>query len=160
MADDDGVGYGKPPRESRWKSGQSGNPKGRPKEGGTGLLMEVAAILSEPVTAKTPEGGSVRLAALEATYLAMCKKALKGDDAALYQAIKMMLEIVPAGEQKQSERAASIRRSEAQIRAHAGNFCGKLTRRHRGNDVAGRIQRIAVEAEQIGGDQPLLGAQS
>ena len=42
MADDDEVGYGKPPRESRWKSGQSGNPKGRPKAGGTGLLMEVA----------------------------------------------------------------------------------------------------------------------
>ena len=107
MADDDEVGYGKPPRESRWKSGQSGNPKGRPKAGGTGLLMEVAAILSEPVTAKTPDGGSVRLGALEAAYLAMCKKALKGDDAALFQAIGMMLEIVPAGEQKQSERAAS-----------------------------------------------------
>ena len=26
------VGYGKPPREHRWKPGQSGNPEGRPKE--------------------------------------------------------------------------------------------------------------------------------
>lgn len=26
-----GVGYGKPPSEHTWKSGQSGNPKGRPK---------------------------------------------------------------------------------------------------------------------------------
>ena len=53
MADDDEVGYGKPPRSTRWKRGQSGNPKGRPKVGGTGLVMEVAGILSEPVKAKT-----------------------------------------------------------------------------------------------------------
>jgi len=29
--DDDEVGYGKPPRKYRFKKGQSGNPKGRPK---------------------------------------------------------------------------------------------------------------------------------
>lgn len=28
----DEVGYGKPPVHSRWKPGQSGNPKGRPKK--------------------------------------------------------------------------------------------------------------------------------
>ena len=28
---DDDVGYGKPPRSRRFKPGQSGNPKGRPK---------------------------------------------------------------------------------------------------------------------------------
>jgi hypothetical protein len=28
---DENVGYGKPPRDTRWKHGQSGNPKGRPK---------------------------------------------------------------------------------------------------------------------------------
>ena len=107
MADDDEVGYGKPPRSTRWKRGQSGNPKGRPKVGGTGLVMEVAGILSEPVKAKTADGASVSLGALEAAFLAICKKALKGDDAALFQTVKMILEIVPAGEQKQSERAAS-----------------------------------------------------
>ena len=107
MADDNEVGYGNPPRNSRWKPGQSGNPKGRPKDGTTGFLMEVAGILSEPVKAKTPDGGSVSLGALEAAFLAICRKALKGDDAALYQTINMILEIVPAGEQKQSEQAAS-----------------------------------------------------
>lgn len=29
--DDGKVGYGKPPRDTRFKAGQSGNPKGRPK---------------------------------------------------------------------------------------------------------------------------------
>ena len=27
----DGIGYGKPPKHSRFQPGQSGNPKGRPK---------------------------------------------------------------------------------------------------------------------------------
>jgi hypothetical protein len=31
MADDYKVGYGKPPRDTRFKKGQSGNPRGRPK---------------------------------------------------------------------------------------------------------------------------------
>lgn len=30
--DDGKVGYGKPPKHSRFKAGQSGNPKGRPKK--------------------------------------------------------------------------------------------------------------------------------
>ncbi len=31
--DDGKVGYGKPPKHTRFQAGQSGNPKGRPKKG-------------------------------------------------------------------------------------------------------------------------------
>jgi hypothetical protein len=31
MGDDDQVGYGKPPKHSQFKKGQSGNSRGRPK---------------------------------------------------------------------------------------------------------------------------------
>lgn len=106
MADDDDVGHGKPPLNTRWKRGQSGNPKGRPKEGGTEFVAMIAGILSEPVKAKTPDGVSVSLGALEAEFLAICKKALNGDDSALYQTVKLILDIIPGGKQKQSERAA------------------------------------------------------
>lgn len=34
------VGYGKPPKHSRWKKGQSGNPRGRPK-GTRGLKTDL-----------------------------------------------------------------------------------------------------------------------
>jgi len=31
MKNPDKVGFGAPPMQTRWKKGQSGNPKGRPK---------------------------------------------------------------------------------------------------------------------------------
>lgn len=74
VARDDKVGYGKPPQSSRWKPGQSGNPKGRPRVDRTGLLQEAALILSEPVTARNAGGATVRLGSLEAAYLAMCTR--------------------------------------------------------------------------------------
>jgi hypothetical protein len=42
--DDEAVGYGRPPRHTRWKKGQSGNPSGRPK-GARGLKTDLRAEL-------------------------------------------------------------------------------------------------------------------
>lgn len=46
--DDDAVGYGRPPKRSRFKPGQSGNPKGRPKRSRNRLTI-LADELSQPV---------------------------------------------------------------------------------------------------------------
>ena len=107
MANDDEVGYAKPPKDAQWKPGQSGNPSGRPK-GRSDLLQEAAAILSEPVTARTPDGTSISLGALEGAYLSLCKKALKGHDPSLYAAIKIMFEVMPDGEEKQANAPALL----------------------------------------------------
>ena len=48
MGRDQDAGYGKPPRHSRFKKGQSGNPKGRPK-GGRNFSTDVKATLEEPI---------------------------------------------------------------------------------------------------------------
>jgi hypothetical protein len=48
------VGYRRPPEATRFKPGQSGNAKGRPKR----LPPDIAAILSEPVPVKA--GGKAR----------------------------------------------------------------------------------------------------
>jgi hypothetical protein len=66
-----GVGYGRPPKATRWKPGQSGNPKGRPKsltlsEAYRKKLAEVdpedeqgrsyAEILAEQIVSKAKTG--------------------------------------------------------------------------------------------------------
>lgn len=95
MANSYDVGFGKPPKASQWQKGQSGNPKGRPKTR-SDMLNDAAAILSEPVTARTPDGRKVSLEGYEAAYLALCKKGLKGHVPSLIKSIRIMMEVQPA----------------------------------------------------------------
>jgi Family of unknown function (DUF5681) len=48
MADDDEGGYGKPPKHSRFKKGQSGNPRGRPR-GTPNLTTAIANVMKSKV---------------------------------------------------------------------------------------------------------------
>jgi Family of unknown function (DUF5681) len=76
-SDDTQFGYGKPPREHRFKPGKSGNPKGRPK----GAKNE-STILHEILTRKIENrsGGRVRkISVLEGILLRIADDSLKGN---------------------------------------------------------------------------------
>jgi hypothetical protein len=76
---DEGVGYGKPPRESRFRKGQSGNPKGRPKGRRRGIPHDV--VLGQKVVIR--EGEAERtVTAAEAFLLYLIKRGIEGDAAA------------------------------------------------------------------------------
>jgi hypothetical protein len=63
---DDTVGYGKPPRHSRFKPGQSGNPKGRPR-GSSNFKTDLRKTLKSRVRVTKdgkPETRSTQAAAL------------------------------------------------------------------------------------------------
>jgi Family of unknown function (DUF5681) len=62
--DDYKVGYGRPPRETRWKKGQSGNPRRKPKRAESIVDMVDRVLLSQ---VKLTLNGEVRNAtAMEA----------------------------------------------------------------------------------------------
>jgi hypothetical protein len=46
------TGYGRPPRESQWKPGQSGNPRGRPKKSKKTDTGDIAAMIREELAAE------------------------------------------------------------------------------------------------------------
>jgi len=104
---EDKVGFSNPPKTTRWQKGQSGNPKGRPKSKSE-MVQDAANILTQPIEARTSDGKTVKLDGIEAAYLALCKKGLKGHKTSLLEAIRMMLEVGPAI-QAEEEREQAIK---------------------------------------------------
>ena len=84
MADRDyEVGYGKPPKEHRFKKGQSGNPKGRPK-GALNIATVIDRVLREQVVI-TENGERKTISKLEASVKQVVNKAASGDMRAFQQ---------------------------------------------------------------------------
>lgn len=75
------VGYGKPPKSGRFKKGQSGNPKGRPKRV-KNFQTELKEVLSSKVTIKD-KGRPKSVSTVQASLMRLKEKALKGDPRAL-----------------------------------------------------------------------------
>ena len=73
------VGYCQPPRESRFRKGQSGNPRGRPKNRHREIPYD--SVLGQMVTIKE-NGHERRVTAAEAFLLQLAQKGLAGDSAA------------------------------------------------------------------------------
>jgi len=71
------IGYGKPPKEHQFKSGQSGNPRGR-KKGARSRRAIVKAVATE-LHRVNVEGLPDRISTLELVLLALREMAMKGD---------------------------------------------------------------------------------
>jgi hypothetical protein len=75
------IGYKNPPKETRFKPGQSGNPKGRPR-GSQNFKTDVKATLQTPIDLTT-SGAPQKISTQRAALLRLREKALKGDQRAL-----------------------------------------------------------------------------
>jgi hypothetical protein len=81
------VGYGKPPKHTRFKPGQSGNPKGR-KPGSKNVMTLLEQTLFD--TVKVRENGKVRrVPAIQACLLNLRNQAIKGESKALDRYIRL-----------------------------------------------------------------------
>ena len=82
------VGYGRPPRHSRFKPGQSGNPRGRPK-GRKNLATILEETLYRPVPI-TESGRRRTVPAIEAMLLSMLRQSLDGNLRAFDKLAKLL----------------------------------------------------------------------
>jgi hypothetical protein len=77
------VGYGKPPKHTRFRPGQSGNSRSRSKGAGNiqSFDLTIEELLTEPIAIR--EGGKARkVPVIEATLMAILNRACGGDPTA------------------------------------------------------------------------------
>ena len=82
------VGYGKPPRHTRFTKGQSGNPRGRPP-GAKNLRTLLSEALNETVIV-TENGGRRKVTKRQAIITQLVNRSATAD----FRAIKILLDIV------------------------------------------------------------------
>ena len=82
------AGYGKPPRHTRFKKGQSGNPRGRPK-GSKNLTTLLTEALNEPVIV-AENGGRRKITMRQAIIKQLVNRSATAD----WRAIKILLDLV------------------------------------------------------------------
>lgn len=73
-----GVGYGRPPRATRFKPGQSGNPTGRPR-GSKNESTILKELLNEKLSLRQPNGRIKKIPALEGIHRKQLEFALRGE---------------------------------------------------------------------------------
>jgi hypothetical protein len=86
--DDYEVGYGKPPQNTRFKKGQSGNPRGR-APGAKDLKTLVIDTLNEPVVV-TENGGRRTISKRQAIVKQLVNQSAKGD----WRAVKLLVDML------------------------------------------------------------------
>jgi hypothetical protein len=90
------VGYGKPPQHTRFKPGQSGNPRGRPKVA-RGLNTIVRTVMNENIVLRT-SAGEKKIKKIDGVLQKTIEFAMKGNMKALIQLVTLYRTAVPEAE--------------------------------------------------------------
>lgn len=102
------VGFGKPPKQTRFKKGRSGNPRGRPRKK-PDLYSELTKVLRENVTV-TIDGQPEKVTVQQALLLRLRDQALRGE----LWAQKLLQKVVAALPESESEsRSVDLRGAAA-----------------------------------------------
>ena len=117
------VGYGKPPRDTRFKEGQSGNPRGRPP-GAKNLKTLLSEALNEPVVV-AENGGHRKITKRQAIITQLVNRSATADLRAIKILLDMLRDIEGQTEPASPETAAFTAADEKvieQLRARFANL--------------------------------------
>ncbi len=115
------IGYGRPPQHSRFKPGESGNDKGRPK-GRRNVRTVVEEVLNQRITIR--EGDRTRsLRKLDGVVLTMVNKALQGDVKAQASVLALLRSVGMTAEVPEPS-------STEPVTAHDPDIIADFLRRH------------------------------
>ncbi len=146
MPSDDSVGYGKPPKHTQFKPGQSGNPKGRPR-GTKNLKTDLEEELRELIVVR--EGGNPKTVSKQrAMVKSLTAKAVHGDARAMVIAFDLMCRLLHADEAEDTARGLSPD-DKAILKAYAERLLRKLNEFPEDNKGGG----VAINSMQDNSDE-------
>jgi Family of unknown function (DUF5681) len=93
------VGYGNPPKEYRFKTGQSGNPRGRKKHARS--RKAIVSMVANELHGASIEGMPDKISTLELVLLTLRDKAMKGNVSA-FRSVQKLLDQYGPDETEQS----------------------------------------------------------
>ena len=106
------IGYGKPPETTRFKTGKSGNPKGRPK-GSKNTHKMLEEILSQKIEV-VENGKPVKISKKAAALTQLVNKAVKGDTKAIATLIPHM-QIADVKQEEQNQVMEALKKDDRAI---------------------------------------------
>jgi hypothetical protein len=111
MSEDKDGGYKKPPEAARFKSGQSGNPRGRPK-GSRNFKTDLNDLMSKRITVRE-DGETRHISRQEAILLSLFSKAARGDVRAGAALMNMVIKLNP--ETVEQHQSADVSENDQRI---------------------------------------------
>ena len=121
------IGYGKPPEHSRFKEGESGNSKGRPK-GAKNTYTLLNEILSQKITV-AENGKPLKISKRVAMLTQLINKGVKGDTKAIATLFPHMLMTDIKEEEKQKVLESLSRDDKEIIELYLSKNDNKKTKR-------------------------------
>lgn len=116
------VGYGKPPEDTKFKDGRSGNPKGRPK-GSKNTYKLLQEILEQKLEV-VDNGKKIKISKKVAMLTQLINQGVKGDVKAISVLFPHMLMADIRDEEKDQVIAALSRDDKAIIEGYISNYHG------------------------------------
>jgi hypothetical protein len=117
------VGYGKPPRDSRFQKGQSGNPRGRPS-GSKNLTTLLTEALNEPVIV-AENGRRKKITKREAIVTQLVNRSAKADLKATQILLGMLRDLENRADPGPAETAAFGEADQQMIQRIQARLQGK-----------------------------------
>jgi len=144
MSEDDGVArYQRPPRKGQFKPGQSGNPRGRPKNS-KNIKTYVGELLSAKIQV-IEDGKTRKISRAEAIAIQLVNMAAKGDPKGLAAVMNLTREF---------DEAVADGRTIALSRAEdAGVLEGIIARIHAGDPSTSLESDSGASAGSLNGEQ-------
>ncbi|MBR1605615.1 MAG: hypothetical protein IJ660_05870 [Alphaproteobacteria bacterium] len=100
-------GYKNPPKETQFKKGVSGNPKGRSK-GSKNFLSLLEKIVEQKISIKQ-EGAEIKITKKEAMLMQWINKGVKGDVNAVQRLVPWLLQIDQKNKERDDEQKLSLK---------------------------------------------------